>query len=311
MKFDSSIVDTVRTLCIVVENAWIQIKLMNMNVVVSSIALSGADIGIKCVIQMVFESLVIFDGNVEDLIGAVRTLLRPNINQLAPTRTNTPEWRFKCIMRLQGRAEDLMPRTYQAFVIIMRLDEIAARFRTGEQQKFLQHLLAHFLMILPVNCFKTELIHKSGIAKCTMFDTLSMFNHSCSPNLISIFDGRSMYLISSRRIQENAELCINYVEFTTENTEERRTYLQENWLFECNCERCKYAGTYNRHPEITLEDINAANGDEEPLPVRRLRKLEGRLKRQCDNNDAWNPTTGAFCIAYFEECSARVDIIDQ
>lgn len=151
-----------------------------------------------------FESLAIHNHDVEYLIDVMQKLLGKK-NQLThptPTRTDTPEWRFKCIMRLQGHAEDLMPRKYQVFFIIMRLVAISSRFQNDEQQRFLQLLLAHFLMILPVNCFKTELIHGSGITKCTVFDILSVFNHSCSTNLVSIFSGRTMYLISNRKIKK-------------------------------------------------------------------------------------------------------------
>lgn len=109
----------------------------------------GADIDIKCAIQMVFQSLTMNGGRVPKLIDAVKTLLSrtQHITHPIPTWTDTPEWRFKCIMRLQANANapNLLPRTYQAYVIIMQLDEIASLFRSEEHREFLQHLLAHFL----------------------------------------------------------------------------------------------------------------------------------------------------------------------
>lgn len=294
------------------------------------------DIAIKCAIQMVFESLAAYTiedkTNVKKLIDGVTELIndRNEIDHPLPKKMKTPIHRFKCIMRLQGMEEDidLGRSTEQAFNIIMGIPMIEKIFAKAAQRAFLQHLLMHFLMVLRENSFETTFDSDADIRKCTIFDIISMFNHSCSPNVINIFEGTTMYLISSRRIERNEELCISYLQFTTERTAERRKILRDSWHFDCNCERCAYADDVNRQnaeqqnenassndqdddsnddavdstvmmrpPEITQDDIDAVRTG--------FSDLEKNLKNYFSIRREWNLTVGAYGIAYRQESSER------
>lgn len=171
----------------------------------------GSDINIKCAIQMVFESLAAFQSNVEDMKDRVEDLLNGQ-NQIDTTAipiARTAQDKFACIMQLQGSAEQhLEGQSCQAFQFIMQLPQINRLFDDDEDKHFLQQLLMHFLKILNTNSFEDE--SAEGILECTIFDSLSLFNHSCSPNLIHIFRNTKMYLISSRRIKSEEELCFSY-----------------------------------------------------------------------------------------------------
>lgn len=128
-----------------------------------------------------------------------------------------------------------------------------------------------------------------------------MFNHSCSPNLIHIFDGIKVYLVAARTIEANEELCIAYKSFTTENTRQRRAILRKDWNFRCNCERCLYADDVNNEPhnEITQADINIATC----VRTNRIScfaDLEKDLKKEYNSYGhlEWDPFIGTQGMAY-------------
>lgn len=229
------------------------------------------DIAIKCAIQMVFHSLATYrrhDGRdrVNDLIKAVRRLLnnRNEFDHPVPARTNTAKLRFRCIMQLHGMANGvhLQRSTDEAFRIIMQYPKIKLAFTNAKQRQFLQHLLMQFLMVLKENSFATALTTELKIPTCAIFDIMSLFNHSCAPNLINIYEDNAMHLISCRRIAADEELCISYCTFTTENTAERRKILKDTWNFICTCERCQYADR-NAGNNAQQQRVDEQNEDEQ------------------------------------------------
>lgn len=268
----------------------------------------GDDLIIKCAIQMVFESLVKFGAPqqtdaqcLQRLIESVRRLLggRAHFNHPLPNETRTGPSKFECIMQLQGMEENLERRTDEAFNIIMnRMPTVANIFQN--EQDFLQHLLMHFLKILRENSFESLL---NGNKKLSIYDIPSLFNHSCSPNLINIFDGTKMYLTSSRRIARDEELCISYISddnFDTQSTRRRRAKLEDHWSFVCSCERCQYADTHaGPHNEITQQDIN----DSGSRAQNRLKGLEDKLKRKFPEyrQVRWDLKVGAMGLKYKSE----------
>lgn len=207
-------------------------------------------------------------------------------------------------MRLQGKKEDLERRTELAYDIIMRMPSIAAIFLVDQQRMFLMHLLMHFLMILKQNSFE-NVFSTRDVNKCTIFDTLSMFNHSCSPNVIKIMHGTKMYLVSARFIRRRDELTIDYKQFRTENTAKRRRILDKIWDFNCACERCRYADEHvdDETNEITQEEIQrASSNSQNPFDG-----MEGKLKRRFGNRYVpWNLSIGALGIAYKDSIVAHL-----
>lgn len=62
---------------------------------------------------------------------------------------------------------------------------------------------------------------------------------------------------------------------------------------------------FQKNSGISHADIKKAKGRRYQNPNRSLEDLEDHLKTQCNND--WSPTTGAFFIAYSQECYNRVD----
>ncbi|KAI6041511.1 SET domain-containing protein [Pisolithus marmoratus] len=66
----------------------------------------------------------------------------------------------------------------------------------------------------------------------------SYFNHSCSPNIRKIRQGRTLYFETSRTVSAGEELSISYVDMD-QPVEQRQKDLESSWFFRCGCVRCK------------------------------------------------------------------------
>lgn len=80
----------------------------------------------------------------------------------------------------------------------------------------------------------TQTFDPIGIA----FDPLaSLINHSCDPNSVMIFNGRSLSVRALKEISKGEEITISYID-NTSPTHKRQGELAERYFFECGCLRC-------------------------------------------------------------------------
>ncbi|KAG8097903.1 hypothetical protein GUJ93_ZPchr0013g37585 [Zizania palustris] len=73
-----------------------------------------------------------------------------------------------------------------------------------------------------------------GTGLCLVISTI---NHSCAPNAIVIFEGRTAYLRAVQPIANNEEVLISYID-TAAPTVKRQYYLKP-YYFSCTCPRCE------------------------------------------------------------------------
>ncbi|KAF9224834.1 SET domain-containing protein [Gyrodon lividus] len=66
----------------------------------------------------------------------------------------------------------------------------------------------------------------------------SYFNHSCTPNIRKMRQGRVLHFEATREIQAGEELCISYID-TDAPADQRRRELEGSWFFTCRCCRCE------------------------------------------------------------------------
>lgn len=268
----------------------------------------GDDLYVKCAIQMVFEALVAYDDNVHTLINDVIGLFdnRNRIELSTPERITDAKSKFKAVMRLLSKSiENLELQMQKAYTIIMELRPIRRIFPRNNDnlQRFLKWLLAHFLTIIPGNCFSNissvgEAPPKGETKRILIFDTFSYFNHSCSPNLFNFFDWNSAKLITSRPIRAGEQLCIAYQTFDQNaHKAKRRAILRNSWRFECNCERCSYAR------EINDNDMKKTSAIKNPRDSGKfVYKFENQMLDDIEDERQkryWTPLIGAYGIKYY------------
>ncbi|KAL5209790.1 hypothetical protein ABZP36_005413 [Zizania latifolia] len=69
-----------------------------------------------------------------------------------------------------------------------------------------------------------------------LYLVISTINHSCVPNAVVIFEGRTAYVRAVQPIAKNEEVSISYIE-TAATTVKRQDYLKP-YYFTCTCPRC-------------------------------------------------------------------------
>eukprot|EP00092_Neocalanus_flemingeri_P007710 GFUD01008326.1.p1 GENE.GFUD01008326.1~~GFUD01008326.1.p1 ORF type:complete len:633 (+),score=153.13 GFUD01008326.1:157-2055(+) len=78
----------------------------------------------------------------------------------------------------------------------------------------------------------------------------SYFNSDCNPNTIRINLGKKMFLVASKNIRKGEEITDNYcIHFSDMAAHARREWIEENFLFSCECKACEEDWpTYNHMP---------------------------------------------------------------
>ncbi|XP_073783522.1 histone-lysine N-methyltransferase SMYD3 isoform X2 [Danio rerio] len=66
---------------------------------------------------------------------------------------------------------------------------------------------------------------------------MSLLNHDCQPNCIMMFEGKRLTLRAVRVIRSAEELTISYTDILAPS-KDRRSQLQEQYHFRCECKRC-------------------------------------------------------------------------
>ncbi|KAI9106463.1 hypothetical protein K1719_021991 [Acacia pycnantha] len=74
-----------------------------------------------------------------------------------------------------------------------------------------------------------------------LYPVISIINHSCLPNSVLVFEGRSAVVRAVQHISKGSEVLISYIE-TAGSTMTRQKALKEQYLFTCSCPRCFKVG---------------------------------------------------------------------
>lgn len=69
-----------------------------------------------------------------------------------------------------------------------------------------------------------------------VYRAFSMICHSCSPNSVVTFQGRTLYVSASTTINPGEEVTVSYS--SRKNTKERRDWLRKLYHFDCWCQKC-------------------------------------------------------------------------
>ncbi|XP_038718398.1 histone-lysine N-methyltransferase ASHR1 isoform X3 [Tripterygium wilfordii] len=77
-----------------------------------------------------------------------------------------------------------------------------------------------------------------------LYPVISIINHSCLPNSVLVFEGKSAVVRAVQHIPKGTEVFISYIE-TAGSTMTRQTSLKEQYLFTCRCPRCSKTGQYD------------------------------------------------------------------
>uniref|UniRef100_A0A8D8RD30 SET and MYND domain-containing protein 4 n=1 Tax=Cacopsylla melanoneura TaxID=428564 RepID=A0A8D8RD30_9HEMI len=115
-----------------------------------------------------------------------------------------------------------------------------------EFEEFIGGLLLHQIQFIQFNCHEVADLIKSGSDAKTRFigagtfPTLSMFNHSCEPNIVRYFRGNKVYVNLCKNITKGDQICENYGPLYSEMPKpERQEQLKSHYWFDCHCIACE------------------------------------------------------------------------
>jgi hypothetical protein len=86
------------------------------------------------------------------------------------------------------------------------------------------------------NAFRATLADDAPVGLC-FEPTLALANHSCSPNAVVVFDGRSVALRALEPVEKGEQIFISYIT-ATEDLDSRLDDLKQRYFFDCQCEKC-------------------------------------------------------------------------
>ena len=183
------------------------------------------------------------------------------------------EWdNYENILKLETNShkrssDDLLQRSVQACAIGISLINNTSfsqdAYENLDYQIYICSLLLSHLQSLPCNAHEiSEFIHHRSApltSSCVeigagIYATLSLFNHSCNPNVIRNFIGDTVIVRLLGSVSSNStELTDNYgcLSATMEKSE-RQKKLDEQYHFQCQCQPCvEQWPNYDQLPEGT------------------------------------------------------------
>eukprot|EP01089_Gocevia_fonbrunei_P020741 TRINITY_DN7795_c0_g1_i1.p1 TRINITY_DN7795_c0_g1~~TRINITY_DN7795_c0_g1_i1.p1 ORF type:complete len:480 (-),score=91.79 TRINITY_DN7795_c0_g1_i1:17-1456(-) len=132
-----------------------------------------------------------------------------------------------------------------------------------------------------------------------LYPEASFFNHSCAPNCVysTILNGDYIFVRAIRDIKAGEEICHSYIDLYL-TCRERRQQL-ENYLFDCQCERCSSLPFLKR--DEALNAFICPNGSKCP---------NGRLVPQQDSKN-WKCSTCGIEKNFDEYIKPNLEVILQ
>jgi hypothetical protein len=208
-----------------------------------------------------------------------------NQSQIENLNKDIYEWNnYENILKLETNSNkrsfnDLFQRSIQACSIGISLINNTSfcqeAYENLDYQIYICSLILSHLQSLPCNAHEISefIYHRLSplTSSCLeigagIYATLSLFNHSCNPNVIRNFIGDTVIVrLLSSISSNNIELVDNYGCLSaTMNKNERQIKLNEQYHFQCQCQPClEQWPNYDQLPEGTGEkNIISKNYDE-------------------------------------------------
>ncbi|KAK6338245.1 hypothetical protein TWF730_002317 [Orbilia blumenaviensis] len=108
--------------------------------------------------------------------------------------------------------------------------------KVSKQVSFEPEFLRDMYCKLLVNSASTVTQTFDPVGLCLAYQG-AMFNHSCDPNAIMVFDGRQFSIRSLKELPKDTEITISYIDNLMAR-KERRAELKSRYFFDCFCSLC-------------------------------------------------------------------------
>lgn len=189
---------------------------------------------IKLVVQSILEAITAFS-TIDDLMTFVKSVVARKDHDI---RINEKISNYGLFIGLKMSSKPPpIQLIYQAYTTLMAMRSIQSRFITKSNQRFLMHLVGHHTQILLNNSYGGLESNQNQFIYASMTNVASLFQHSCTPNLIQHSVGNQTIFITNQLVKQGDRL---YVDFCPEETvsENRKEMLRQEYGIFCNCSKC-------------------------------------------------------------------------
>lgn len=184
-----------------------------------------------------------------DFCGAI-ILHGKNTKNLRP-----PYSAYAEILRLKGKSDPMSLNIANRAIKIIRSKPEFNLPETQEFKRLFTKIALRHATSIGLNVFSENIELNHGLSThYVLHDSLSRFNHSCTPKLHHFFDEDDVvHCVALRPIKKGEQVFINYLVGMKFNcVQDRRKYIEETWGFSCKCEIC--AEKNNTQPDAELDD---------------------------------------------------------
>lgn len=173
--------------------------------------------------------------SIDNLMACVENDLQ---DDKMPDSSNDVQSKYRMYFKLKriSLKPDVVFDVYKLFKSAMSMPSIEQLFDSLKKQRFLMHLILHHLAINVTNATENEFTASIGLV-------LSLFNHSCAPNLYNYSMDNQKFGVTIRPVKKGEQIFISYL--GTGDDDDKRTAVQRQillkskWQFECKCDKCE------------------------------------------------------------------------
>lgn len=187
--------------------------------------------------QSILMALEIFP-NVDKLMDFIQVVLHEDCVKI-PASLHNLKSKYHFFLKLEQSSvicTKYLPKIYKIYEYLMLLPKVRALFDSQEKNRFLMHLVVHHFLVLKNNSIASG----KPWSVVSVFNVLSMMNHSCAPNVYHPRIGTGQHCVTIRPVKQGEQLFISYLVFGNElGKEQRQEKLRNSWGFTCKCELCE------------------------------------------------------------------------
>lgn len=193
---------------------------------------------IKFIVQSILEAITSF-AMVDDLMNFVSALISCKSLDSNIT-TNSKVSKYALFFSLPRSSHELpLLLIYKVYTTLLAMKFIKSSFNTSPKQRFLMHLIGHHVQVLACNSeggFEKE---QNQFISATMTNVASMFEHSCTPNLLKCSVNNRTIFVTIQPVKVDDHLSIDYWPDDDDiDAAERNKLLRNNYGIYCRCEKC-------------------------------------------------------------------------
>ncbi|XP_023325824.1 uncharacterized protein LOC111699383 [Eurytemora carolleeae] len=205
--------------------------------------------------------------------AAQREFLEPSSSGDWPVPVNNDVEKFSLLFQMAMNEKEVSEETHArhslVVVLLLRALRKTTYYKDGgletpaekfsQQELLLGKLMYKLRLIQDMNSHpiwgvsrsQKDKIGKDHIGAGLYTGIGSYFNSDCNPNTFRVNIGKKMLLIASKNIKRGQEVMDNYcIHFSELPTVTRRPWIQEHFLFYCECEACEEDWpTYSNLPQ--------------------------------------------------------------